>query len=29
LLRDEPQLALKLMDGIVRRVRELDRRLES
>lgn len=29
LLRDEPQLALKLMDGIVRRVREIDRRLES
>lgn len=29
LLKDEPQLALKLMDGIVRRVREVDRRLES
>jgi CRP-like cAMP-binding protein len=29
LLHDEPQLALKLMDGIVRRVREIDRRLES
>jgi CRP-like cAMP-binding protein len=29
LLSDEPQLALKLMDGIVRRVREIDRRLES
>lgn len=29
LLREEPQLALKLIDGIVRRVREIDRRLES
>jgi len=29
LVREEPQLALKLMDGIVRRVREVDRRLES
>jgi CRP/FNR family transcriptional regulator, cyclic AMP receptor protein len=29
LLSKEPQLALKLMDGIVRRVREIDRRLES
>jgi CRP-like cAMP-binding protein len=29
LLRDEPQLALRLMDGIVRRVREIDRRLEA
>ncbi|HEY7667278.1 MAG TPA: cyclic nucleotide-binding domain-containing protein [Actinomycetota bacterium] len=29
LVHDEPQLALKLMDGIVRRVREIDRRLES
>jgi CRP-like cAMP-binding protein len=28
-VKREPQLALKLMDGIVRRVREIDRRLEA
>jgi CRP/FNR family cyclic AMP-dependent transcriptional regulator len=29
MVKREPQLALKLMDGIVRRVREIDRRLEA
>jgi hypothetical protein len=27
LLKDEPQITLKLLDGIVRRVRQIDRSL--